>query len=269
MKNIALIYSCAAPTEAARVHRLPATDGARRSASWCGTTARSAAPRVAPRTRPGARFLPGARDAACSQRRSVATNGGAGTRVPAFARRRERTRELPGRALLAPGRPRALDRRSAREGGARERHEEHRRPPGACGQPGLRAQRAGARRALSPSAAADAERGETSPRLRLAQRSSPSREAASRGARRVFASRPRQLRALVRRLATGGRQPASRGQGEPRGRTPSNMAVEGGMAAARIGGSERATRLCGGGQGVIPLQQRRALRNPATRGVEW
>ena len=95
----------------------------------------------------------------------------------------ERARRLPREPLLAPGRPRAPDRRGARQGRARPRDEEHRRAPRPRAEPRRRAQRAGARQPLPPPQPAHAARGPPRARLRAAQRAPASREAAARRAR--------------------------------------------------------------------------------------
>jgi hypothetical protein len=100
-----------------------------------------------------------------------------------------------------------------------------------------REQRAGARRALSRTAAADAARGAASARLRVAQRPPPPREAAQRLAGGRFDARPGELGALVRWVAAGHCQLLAGVQRRLRGGAASNLAPEGGLATARARGS--------------------------------
>ena len=136
-----------------------------------------AAARAAPRARGGAR---GAAPCTCTLRVRpgvrFAARRRAGPRVAALAVRGERARQLPGRALLAPRRSRASDRRGAGEGSARVRHEEHRGSPRARRESRQRAQRAGARRPLPPPQPPLAARGAARACLRAAERAATPRE---------------------------------------------------------------------------------------------
>jgi hypothetical protein len=120
-------------------------------AARLGTAARPAGVGAASRAGERPRALPGARDVAGAARRSVPSGWRIRPRVPALARRGKGAGRLPRGPLCAPSRPPPPDRRSPGQGGARERHEEHRGAPGPGRESKLREKRSGARRPLPPS----------------------------------------------------------------------------------------------------------------------
>src|SRR4030095_11137345 len=230
-----------AQAEAAHVHRLPKAHRPGRPAPGCGSATWAAASRAPSRARSGAGRLPCARHTTGEAKPDVSARRHAGARVAQLARRGERARELPCRALLATGRSRAPDRRGAREAGARLWDEEHRRAPRTRGEPHEWEEWRGAGRPLPPPQPAHATRGPKGARVRAAQRSPTSREAAPRLARSGSA-RPRELRALVRRLAAGGRPAHSGSKPAARGRAAPLLAAARRLETSRLDRSRGAAR---------------------------
>ncbi len=218
------------------VHRLPKAHWSRGSAPRRRSSARAAAARVAPRTRGDSRKLPCARDAARAAGRRLAARGQASPRVAALAGRGERARQLPGRALLAPRRSCASDRRGAGQGRARLWHEEHRRPPRPCGESRQWAQWSRARWPLPPPQPSHPARGTSRARLRAAQCPPPSRKEPSRHEKCARTARSGQLRALVRRLATPGRRSSLGADRSARGCTGAHVVAPHRMETSRVGG---------------------------------
>lgn len=144
----------------------------------------------------------GARHAARPSRRPVFAVGAYRARGGANLRRRLRTARLPSRPPLAPGKPRAPDRRGTRSDGARARDDGARRALGAGGESRRATERGRARRPVPRAPAPHAARGAPSAALRLTERSPPRRPVrAHHSTSSKGAARSRLLRAMVRRLA--------------------------------------------------------------------
>ena len=167
--------------------------------------------------------------------------------VEATFRQGLRSRSVPARPLLAPGRSRAPPRGSERSGVARARDEVDRLALRARREPGAEAARAGALRSLPLPGAQDADRGAERAPLRAAQRAQAlgAEPAAAREGRGEDPARRRSARCSTpprpRAGSTAGRarsRSIARRPARWRGRRPGSSVRAGGSAA----GSSTRTR---------------------------
>src|SRR5262245_13454998 len=238
---MALTYEHAARITTAELRGIPRAHRPWGTAARLRAAERSAPARPAPRARNGSGRLPGSRHVAREAGPDLTARRPARARVAPLARAGERAGQLPRRALLAPGRPRASDRRGAWQTRARVRDEEHRSAAGASGESRERSERARARQPLPPPESPQSARGTARARVRPAERATAPREAASSLTREREAG-PCELRALVRRLARTGGRHAHRRQRTPRSRPPAYLAAVRRLEASRAGGSRRGAR---------------------------
>jgi len=164
-----------------------------------------------------------------SEGRAVAANGAPGSRGGTLVPFDRETLRLPGRPLLAPTRSRPPPHRIGGRRSLVEWDEESGRAPRSGREWGLRSVRGGSRRPLSPPRARHTPGGARGACVRSPQRAKAFGPTRLGGPELRFLGRPRVLGSMVRRVGRA----SDSSRRSPRGRPRRDLAVAGGLAAAR------------------------------------